>query len=67
MIMLMIHLNTPKLNIAENAIQREGKTLIIVLYAMCVVSIMTIIVELFRFAFVEKIISILYFLLLTQD
>ena len=67
MIMLMIHLNTPKLNIAENAIQREGKTLIIVLYAMCVVSIMTIIVELFRFAFVEKIISILYFSLLTQD
>ena len=67
MIMLMIHLNTPKLNIAENAIQREGKTLIIVLYAMCAVSIMTIIVELFRFAFVEKIISILYFLLLTQD
>lgn len=67
MIMLMIHLNTPKLNIAENAIQREGKTLIIVLYAMCAVSIMTIIVELFRFAFVEKIISILYFSLLTQD
>jgi hypothetical protein len=66
MIMLRIHLNSPKLNTVENATQREGKTLIIVHYAMCVVNIMIIIVVLSKFASVEKIINTLYFLLRIQ-